>query len=147
MGSSPVAVTASSDIAPVWSKEFLDIQITSGYRFTLTCVCDMIKTRNRLQTFEKNLRRKRSWWRSLLGSVNTQGIKHKLQCRLFLKIFWNSRVAAYQQTTRGRLLKPLKTFFSSIWNVIYLFTYYICWIFLTLRMLNFVISVFLNLLD
>ena len=111
MGSSPVAVTESSDIAPVSSKEFLDIQITSGYRFTLTCVCDMIKTRNRLQTFAKNLRRKRSWWRSLLGSVNTQGIKHKLQCRLFLKIFWNSRVAAYQQTTRGRLLKPLKTFF------------------------------------
>ena len=44
MGSSPVAVTESSDIAPVSSKEFLDYQATIECGFTLKRVRDMIKT-------------------------------------------------------------------------------------------------------
>ena len=35
LGSSPVAVTYTSDIAPVSSKEFLDIQAAIGCGFTL----------------------------------------------------------------------------------------------------------------
>ena len=34
----------TSDIAPVSRKEFLDIQTTIEYRFTLKHVCDMITT-------------------------------------------------------------------------------------------------------
>ena len=40
----PVAVTQISDIAPVSSREFLDIQATAECRFNLKCVYDMIKT-------------------------------------------------------------------------------------------------------
>ena len=36
VGSSPVAVTKISDIAPVLSKGFLDIQAVTECRFTLT---------------------------------------------------------------------------------------------------------------
>ena len=43
MGSNPVAVTQTSDIAPVSGKEFLDIQATKECRFTLKRVCDMIR--------------------------------------------------------------------------------------------------------
>ena len=43
MGSSPVPVT-TSDIAPVSSKEFLDIQATIECGFTLKQVCDIIRT-------------------------------------------------------------------------------------------------------
>ena len=35
VGSTPVAVTENSDIAPVLSKEFLDIHATIECRFTL----------------------------------------------------------------------------------------------------------------
>ena len=41
MGSSPVAVTSTSDLAPALSKEFLDIQATIEYGFTLKRVGDM----------------------------------------------------------------------------------------------------------
>ena len=44
MGSNPVAVTYPSDIAPVWSKEFLDIQATVKCGFTLKSVSDMVLT-------------------------------------------------------------------------------------------------------
>ena len=44
VGSNPVAVTSTSDIASVSSKEFLHIHATTECRFTLKCVCDMIKT-------------------------------------------------------------------------------------------------------
>ena len=44
MGSSPVAVTESSDIALVSSKEFLDYQAIIECGFTLKRVLDMIKT-------------------------------------------------------------------------------------------------------
>ena len=40
----PVAVTQTSDIAPVSSKEFLDIQVTIECEFTLKHTRDMIIT-------------------------------------------------------------------------------------------------------
>ena len=43
MSSSPVTVTSISDIAPVLSNEFLEIQATTGCRFTLKRICDMIE--------------------------------------------------------------------------------------------------------
>ena len=42
VGSNLVAFTKTSDIAPVLSKEFLNIQATVEYRFPLKRVCDMI---------------------------------------------------------------------------------------------------------
>ena len=44
VGSSPIAVTYTSDFAPVSGKEFLDIQATTECGFTLKRVRDMIKT-------------------------------------------------------------------------------------------------------
>ena len=44
MGSSPVAVTYTTDIVLVLSKEFLDIQATLECGFTLEHVRDMIRT-------------------------------------------------------------------------------------------------------
>ena len=44
VGSSPVAVTKTSDIAPDSSKEFLDIQATIECGFTLKGVRDTIRT-------------------------------------------------------------------------------------------------------
>ena len=44
LGSNPVLVTKTSDIAPVSSKEFLDIQATTECRFILKRICDMIGT-------------------------------------------------------------------------------------------------------
>ena len=44
LGSNLVAVSQISDIAPVSSKEFLDIQATIECRFSLKCVRDMIIT-------------------------------------------------------------------------------------------------------
>ena len=40
--SNSVAVTETSDIAPVSRKEFLDIQETMGYRFTRNRVFDFV---------------------------------------------------------------------------------------------------------
>ena len=51
MGSSPVAVTWTSDIAPALSREFLDIQATIEYGFTLKRVHDMIRTYSQLNMF------------------------------------------------------------------------------------------------
>ena len=56
VGSIPVAATKTSDIASVSSKDFLDIQATTECRFTLKCVCDMIRTHS--QYFIINLRKK-----------------------------------------------------------------------------------------
>ena len=44
VGSSPVAVAETSDIAPASSEEFLDIQATIECGFTLKHVRDMIRT-------------------------------------------------------------------------------------------------------
>ena len=43
VGSNPVAVTLTSDIAPVLSNEFLDIEATIERDFTLKRVSDMIR--------------------------------------------------------------------------------------------------------
>ena len=43
LGSNSVAVTSTLDIVSVSSKEFLDIHATTECRFTLKCLCDMIK--------------------------------------------------------------------------------------------------------
>ena len=53
VGSCPVPVTL--DIAPVSSKEFLDIQATIECGFTLKRVCDMIKTYNRNKNLDKKI--------------------------------------------------------------------------------------------
>ena len=42
IGSNPVAVTSTSDITPVSSKEFLEIEAPIDCRFTLKHVLDMI---------------------------------------------------------------------------------------------------------
>ena len=44
VGSSPIAVTATSDFVPVSSKAFLDIQATIECGFTLKRVRGMIRT-------------------------------------------------------------------------------------------------------
>ena len=44
VGSNPVAATSTSNILSVSSKEFLDIHATTECRFTLKCVCGMIRT-------------------------------------------------------------------------------------------------------
>ena len=49
----PVAVTSTSNIAPVLSKEFLDIQVTTECRFTIKRVCDMIKTYSQMAHTDK----------------------------------------------------------------------------------------------
>ena len=54
MGSNPVAVTQTSDIAPVSSKVFLDIQATIECKFTLTRVHDMIITYILIEMFFLN---------------------------------------------------------------------------------------------
>ena len=46
VGSNPVDVTLTSDVVPVSSKEFLNIQATIERRFTLKRVYDMIVTYN-----------------------------------------------------------------------------------------------------
>ena len=54
MGSNPVAVTQTSDIAPVSSKEFLDIQATIECKFTLKRVHNMIITYSLIEMFFLN---------------------------------------------------------------------------------------------
>ena len=49
MDSSPVAVTQTSDMVPVSSKEFLNLQATIGRGFTLKRVLDMIRTYSQIQ--------------------------------------------------------------------------------------------------
>ena len=44
VGSSPVAVTSTSDLGPASSNEFLDIQATIVCGFTLKSVRDMTRT-------------------------------------------------------------------------------------------------------
>ena len=53
IGLSPVAVTKTSDIAPVSSKEFLDIKANIECRFTLKCVRDMIRIYSQIHRTDK----------------------------------------------------------------------------------------------
>ena len=48
VGSNPVSVTQTSNIANVLRKKLLDIQATIEYRFTLKRVCDMLRTDTQL---------------------------------------------------------------------------------------------------
>ena len=45
----PVIVTQISDITPVLSKEFFDIQATAEFRFTMKYVLDIIKIHSQLK--------------------------------------------------------------------------------------------------
>ena len=54
VGSSPVAVTETSDFAAVSSKELLDIQATIECGFTLKRVRDMIRTYSHMHRTDKN---------------------------------------------------------------------------------------------
>ena len=49
----PIAVTKTSDIGPVCSKEFLDIQETIECKFTLKCMCDMRITCSQMHRTDK----------------------------------------------------------------------------------------------
>ena len=51
--SSPVGVTQISDFAPASSKEFLDIQATTEWGFTLKCVRDMTRTYSQMHCRDK----------------------------------------------------------------------------------------------
>ena len=51
VGSSPVAVTLTSDFAPASSKEFLDIQTTVECRFTLKGVRDMTRAYRQISQY------------------------------------------------------------------------------------------------
>ena len=53
MGSSPVAVSSTSDFAPALSKEFLDIQATINFAFILKCVPDMTRTYSQMYREDK----------------------------------------------------------------------------------------------
>ena len=53
VGSSPVAVTETSDFAAVSSKELLDIQATIECGFTLKRVRDMIRTYSQMHHADK----------------------------------------------------------------------------------------------
>ena len=53
LGSSPVAVSLTSDYAPASSKEFLDIQATIECGFNLKSIRDMIRTYSQLHCTDK----------------------------------------------------------------------------------------------
>ena len=53
VGSSPVAVTETSDIALVSIKEFLDIQANRECRFTVKCVRNMTGTYSQMHRTDK----------------------------------------------------------------------------------------------
>ena len=53
VGSSPVAVTSTSDSPPVSSKEFMDIQAIIECGFTLKRVHDMIRTYSQMDRTDK----------------------------------------------------------------------------------------------
>ena len=55
MGSNPVAVTYTSDIAPASRKEFLDIQASIACRFTLKLLGDIIKTCSQIHRTDRYL--------------------------------------------------------------------------------------------
>ena len=66
MVSSPVAITQTSDIAPVSSNVFLDIQVTIECEFTLKRVRDMIRTYRPLLLVFKIIE---SFWCILNGEI------------------------------------------------------------------------------
>ena len=76
LGSSPVAVTETSDFAPALSKEPLDIQATTECGFTLKSVCDMTRTYREedfLTKFGKIIRH----WNNLNWTQKNVSIKNR----------------------------------------------------------------------
>ena len=55
VGSSPVAVTSTSHFAPALSKEFLDIQATMEFGFSLKGVRDVIRTYSQMHRTDEYL--------------------------------------------------------------------------------------------
>ena len=53
LGSSPVAVTSASDFAPVWRKEFLDIQSNIESVCRMRHVHDMTRTCSQMHRTDK----------------------------------------------------------------------------------------------
>ena len=100
MGLSPIGVTLTLDIVSVLSKEFLDIQATIDYGFTLNWVCDMIQTYNQsdksnLLFFDipNNLKNKAE----INISINGQEIKQKSHTKyaevtLDSWLFWQQHI-------------------------------------------------------
>ena len=68
VGSNPVAITWTSDIKPVLSKEFLGIQATIECGFTLKQVPDLIRTYSQIQRTDKY-----SQHSSIIWSVRLNG--------------------------------------------------------------------------
>ena len=55
MDLNPVSVTSNSDITPVSSKEFLDIQATTEFIFTLKRVSDMTRRQSLIHQLSSNM--------------------------------------------------------------------------------------------
>ena len=89
VGSNLVAVTQTSDIAPVSNEEFLDIQATIECRFTLKCVRDLIITYSHYQM--------------ALAKWSSWGKKY-VRLDIILEIFWFSR-QAYLKRVDGIVLQ------------------------------------------
>ena len=84
MGSSPVAVTWTSDFAPASSKEFLEIQATIESGFTLRRVRDMTRTYSQMHRTNKYSKQN-----SIIWPVWPNGWVAKwLSVRLRAKWFW-----------------------------------------------------------
>ena len=82
LGSSPFAVTWTSDFVSVLSKEFLDIQAIIECGFNLKLVRDMIRTYNQFESFKENLElnlesavRNNPFLVVLLGDINAKSSK------------------------------------------------------------------------
>ena len=65
MGSSPIAVFYTSDIVHGLSKEFLDIQATTGCGFTLKRVHDMTGTYSQMHRTDKYLQHSSIIWKAV----------------------------------------------------------------------------------
>ena len=95
VSSSPVAVTQTSVFAPALGKEFLDIQATIEYGFSLICVSDMIRTYRQIQIPNLNGQMtflriysnlsviSRQWWSSRINFLNKSSINSSHDIRKF----------------------------------------------------------------
>ena len=62
LGVSPIAVNSPSNFAPAWSQEFLDVQATIKYGFTLKRVREMTRTYSRMHRTDKYSERSSIIW-------------------------------------------------------------------------------------
>ena len=103
LGSSPVAVTETSDFAPASSKEFLDIQATIECGFTLKRVRDMIRRYSQMHCTDKYSEHSSiiwSVWRNgwvLVYELSGSGFESSCShinckiCKIFSKIIFNAK--------------------------------------------------------